>query len=1089
MRIGILGPLALWDGAGRAVEVSGLRLRSLLVRLAVAEGRAVAPDRLVEDLWGDAPPAAPANALQTLVSRLRALGGRELVAAVPGGYRLGVAAERIDAVEFERLVLSARAVDAPAERVAVLRRALALWRGPALAELADAGYASAAAARLEELRLTAVESRVEAELDLGEGRYLVGELEALTAAHPLRERLSGQLMRALVAAGRRAAALEVYGSTRRELADRLGVDPSPELTAVQLAVLRDELPTPEPVGPVRRGNLPNALTSFVGREREREAVAGLLRTERLVTLTGPGGAGKTRLAVEVGHGLSEECPDGVWLVPLAAVGAPAEVPQAVLAAVGVPDALRVGEPRGGVRSAVERLVDALENRRLLLVLDNCEHLLDPVAELVALLLARAPQLRVLATGREPLGITGERLCPVPSLPLPAHDRGLGPAEALEHAAVRLFADRAAAVRPGFRLDGSTTALVVGICRELDGIPLAIELAAARTRSLTLHQIAARLGDRFRLLGGGDRSALPRHRTLRAVVDWSWELLDGAERAVLRRLSVFAGGAAPELAEQVCAFDAADPPDVVAAAEVVDVIAALIDKSLVTAAPTGTGDGWDGGGDGDGDGDGGVRYHLLETVRAYAAEKLAESGEAGRARDAHAAAFLALAERAEPELRRHDQLRWATRLGAERDNFNAALGHLVDRADPVGALRLLGALAWFWLIGDHAAEAGGWARAVRELVGGEPPSELRDAYAMCTFLAVLVPALNADGRPAPAAVRDAVAAVLADVPQPPRHPVLVLAGPACALLSGDLAAAREGLLAAAGHADPWVRAAARTALGQLALTDGELGSAGAQLRSGYREFTGLGDLWGRNAAIGGLLELALIRGEGEEAVRLGEEAFGTVSAGERLDRCALVLVQLGRARIEAGDPVRGRADLEQGVAAAERLGEHANAVTGLLALSDLARRTGDLATAREPLLRALAMLEPRAERAETPRLLALVHGRFGCLAEQGGDLAAAADWHDRALAALRDGRVTDRDAPAAVAEGLAALAAARDEPARAAELLGAAHALRGYPASRSPDVRRATATAGAALAPAAFTAAYEHGRRTAAHRPLALPSGP
>ncbi|RAJ33244.1 putative ATPase [Kitasatospora sp. SolWspMP-SS2h] len=1085
----MLGPLEV-----RGSEVAGARLRGLLVRLVVDAGRAVPSERLVEDLWGGAPPAAPGNALQTLVSRLRALGGRDVVVAVAGGYRLGAGPGEVDAVEFERLLAVARAPAAPAERLVVLRRALGLWRGPALAEFAGAEFADGAARRWEELRLAAVEDRVEAELALGLHRGLVAELEGLAAAHPLRERLHGLLMRALAASGRRAAALERYERTRRELAEQLGVDPSAELAALHLALLRGEpvavpapapvpvptavpapmptaMPVPVPVpvptaapapaagpGP-RRSNLPLALTSFVGREQERAAVRDLLGSARLVTLTGPGGAGKTRLAVEVAAELADRYPDGVWLVPLAPVGSSAEVAQAALLAVGVPDALRVGEPLGVLAPPVERLAEALEHRRLLLVLDNCEHLLDGAAELAAGLLSRAPHVRVLATSREPLGLTGESLCPVPSLPLPPLTPGAadGPDAVLGSPAVRLFADRAAAVRPGFRVDADRAPLVVDICRALDGIPLAIELAAARTRSLTLRQIADRLDDRFRLLAGGDRAALPRHRTLRAVVDWSWELLADAERVVLAGLSVFAGGATPVHAERVCG-------PLAPGADVVGVIAALIDKSLVRAVEDGAG--------------GEVRYQLLETVRAYAAEKSAESGAAARTADAHAACFLALAERAEPELRGPGQVRWSARLDAERDDLNAALGHLVAAGDAAGALRLAGALVWFWITGDRAGEAGGWALAVRELVGGRVPPGLADAHALCTAVAVLVGTVGGPEEPGPAVVRQAVATVLATLPDRPAHPVLHLLRPGCALLLDDRPAGLRGLRELLGHADPWVRAAARLGLGHLALDEGRLEPAAEHLERAEREFERIGDRWGRNAAIGGLLELALIRGDGPTAVRLGEEAYRT-GAAAGADHCAPVLVQLGRARAEAGDPVRGRQDLERAVGLAERLGEHANAAAGLLALSDLARRSGDLAAARAPLLHALESLDARTGRAELRRAAALVHSRLGCLAEQQHDPAEAARRHAEALAAL--GQDQHRRTRAVLAEGLAALAAARGAHRHAAELLGAAHTLHGYRPTRSPDAVRATEAATRALGPDAFAAAYAHGR----HQPPEL----
>jgi DNA-binding SARP family transcriptional activator len=539
VRVGILGPLEVRDDAGTLLPVGGTRLRALLIRLAIADGRATSVERLAEELWDGQRPADAANAVQALVSRLRGAVGRDTVEFGPAGYRLVVDQDAVDARVFEKQVDAGRRALADgrlAETSSLLAEALGQWRGPALADVADAPFATAAITRLSELRLAALEDRIDAELALGRGAELVPELQELAAEHPLRERLRGQLMRALQAAGRQADALTTYEDIRRTLAEQLGADPSPALADVHLAILRGEPPSPPPAAraqasAARLTNLPAQLTSFVGREQELRRVSKLLSEARLVTLTGPGGAGKTRLSVEASARLVEQRPeelsDGVWFVPLAPVRDALDVPQAVLAALGIQETAWPADPVEAARlaalSPLARLTDALMSRRLLLVLDNCEHVAEAAARLAGQVLAAAPAVRILVTSREPLGVTGETLCPVPSLGLPPEKADAS--EAARSPAVRLFADRASAVRPGFALDEAAAGPVVRICRALDGIPLAIELAAARLRALTAAQVADRLDDRFRLLSVGDRAALPRHQTLRAVVDWSWELLD------------------------------------------------------------------------------------------------------------------------------------------------------------------------------------------------------------------------------------------------------------------------------------------------------------------------------------------------------------------------------------------------------------------------------------------------------------------------------------------------------------------------------------------------------------------------------------
>ncbi|MFG2003326.1 BTAD domain-containing putative transcriptional regulator [Spirillospora sp. NPDC048911] len=1104
MRIGILGPLEVRAETGRAVEVSGRRLRALLIRLAIEAGRAVSAERLLDDLWEGAPPAGGAGALQALVSRLRGAAGRDLVEFGPAGYRLAVEPTEIDAVAFERALAAARRERDPGRRAERLCDALDLWRGPALADVADAPFAAAEVGRLDELRLSAIEERADAELLLGRpAAPLVPEIEALAEAHPLRERLRALLMRALYAAGRQADALEVYEKTRQGLADRLGVDPSPELAAVHLSILRGEAApqaprvpeTPqvsrvpdvpgasastrawaqtEPAGEAgaepaagaaaamrrepRLTNLPAQLTSFVGREEESERVGKLLRDGRLVTLTGPGGAGKTRLASEAAAPLVAESPDGVWFVPLASLSDGGDLALAVLTALGVPDVVRPTESRTAVRPD-DRLADFLAGKRMILVLDNCEHLIDAVAALVDRTLGDAPGVRVLATSREPLGITGEALCPVPSLPLPPVDAGA--VEAMGHASVRLFADRAAAARPGFAVDDASAPHVVAICRELDGIPLAIELAAARLRSLTPTQIADRLGDRFRLLTGGSRTALPRHRTLRAVVDWSWDLLDDAERTVLRRLSVFAGGATPDGVARVCAPERL-------ADDVIDVVAALIDKSLVIA-----------------DGTAEVRYRLLETVRVYAAERLEEAGEGDRIRSAHAAYFLELAERAEPELRRAEQLVWMDRLTAERDNCNAAFRHVIDSRDVTTALRLVASLVWFWVMRDMEMEAGGWAVAVTDIVGDTAPPGLEEQYAMTVASASLINEMASDPGPTPERLRHVLDVVLAVVPGEPRHPALILARGAGSVFVGDRVGAQHAMRDVRDHPDPWIRAIARVVLGYLAADDGDIDRAAADIGAGLAGFREIGDRWGMITALSGAMQVALARGDAEEAVRLGEEAYGYAAEGVSPEQGGTVLIHVARARAETGDVARARADLQRAIADMERIGEYADAANGYLSLSDLARRDGDLAAARPPLERARELVEPRSARADVRTVCARTFSHLGCLAEQEGDLEAAARLHSRASRDIAGSVLVGNPTLAELVEGVAALEAARGHHERAAELLGAAHGLRGYRDRWSIEAGRVTVAATNALGQDAFAGAYDRGRAIPREEVLAL----
>ncbi|MFD9870661.1 BTAD domain-containing putative transcriptional regulator [Streptomyces niveus] len=729
-RYDVLGATRAFTPDGTEVRITGARVRALLTALAAAGGRAVPAGRLAEQVWDDdtrRPPADESAALQALVGRLRKALGAAAIASGPGGYRLVVERDDIDLFRFERLAAEgALALDGDGDGVraaTLLDQALALWRGPALADL-PGRETDPLVVRARQRHTEARRDRLTAEVRLGRPERALPGLAELAAEAPLDEPLQATWIAALRSTGRRAEALQAYDEVRTLLADRLGTDPSRELRVLHAKLLSDDegdasqstshaagdgAPAPERAagpagesGGARRvpradaallnlpspvpGNLPARLTSFVGREGELLALAEQLRGHRLVTLTGPGGAGKTRLGSEAAA--SGDWPDGVWVAELASVREPGDVAEAVLTALGGRETAAVRGPAGAdgaVAGPLDRLVEHCGSRRLLIVLDNCEQVIDAAAELAETVLTRCPHVTVLATSREPLGVRGEFLYAVGPLAPPA--------------ALRLLGERGAAARPGFRTEDDTSACEE-ICRRLDGLPLALELAAARLRLLTPRQLADRLDDRFRLLGAGSgsRTVLPRQQTLRAVVDWSWDLLTESERAVLRRLSVFAGGCAPGEAEEVCA--GGDVP-------VFDALASLVDKSLVVAVP--------GGPDG-------MRYRLLETVAEYAAGRLDESGERATVELRHLRAYRELVRVGEPELRGPRQSYRLAQFEREHDNVRAALRaalHGVDgRPGEQDALCLVLSMSWFWQLRGHQRDARDWSTAAGAL-GPDP----------------------------------------------------------------------------------------------------------------------------------------------------------------------------------------------------------------------------------------------------------------------------------------------------------------------------------------------------------------------------------
>ena len=874
MRVGLLGSVEVWDGAGCLVEVSGARLRALLALLALRPGQVAGVGYLIDELWESRPPDGAANALQALVSRLRRALPDGVVASRPGGYQLAVERDQVDVFRFERLAGQGRALLAagdPASAGPTLREALALWRGPAFADAGESGTVRAAVVRLEELRLAATEARIEADLRLG----------AAGAAPGLVAELEGW-----------------------------------------------------PVGPLE---LPP----------DRAVAPDLLAPERAA----PG-----------------------WAAPGQAA------------------------PGAGVRS---------------------------------------------------------------------------------YASVALFEERARAVSPGFSVTGGNAEAVHRICRALDGMPLAIELAAARMRSMTAEQVAARLDDRFRLLTGGSRTALPRHQTLRAVVDWSWDLLDDGERALLRRLSVFAGGGTLDAAEQVCAGLAAMRPSAaempgtevagaavpgagVAAEDVFDLLAALVDKSLVVVRHS----------------QDGARYRMLEIIRAYGRERLAEAGETEEIRRRHAAYFLRLAESSQEPLLSVGQLDWLRKLAAEQDNLHAAVRGAVAARDAVTAAGLIGGAGLYWWLRSLKEEGGDLAIDALGLVGdltdaersevfgdGASVDRLAMAYAIAGMLTFDSPRsemavdwlLTADSLIAGTGTEG--------------NPLLRLTVPLARLVSGT-ATSPEVFDDAVDSPHPWVSAISRILRGQVELNNGAVETAEADFHAAADAFAELGERWGTAVSLTSLAALAVWRGEFAVSAAYHDRAITLVTELGSIEDEIQARLNLARDLWLAGgtERERSRAELAAALRGADELGWPEVSANAVYTAGDLARLDGDLDAARGYLARA----EEMAGRPGLPgQLAALIASSLGYLAAATGDLAAARVHHDHALQTAR--RSNDGPVIAQVLVGLADVTLREGDPERSATLLGASEGVRGTrDRSISDEFLVAEAVRGA-LSSADWDGAFQRGR--------------
>ncbi|WP_016698466.1 ATP-binding protein, partial [Actinoalloteichus spitiensis] len=981
-------------------------------------------------------------------------GAAEALRSAAAGYRLDLDPADVDVLGVEQLAVRGRAEARAGETAAAARsltEALRRWRGRPLADLPPLPFVEEARHRLVESHLTLTEDWAEARFALGDLAEVVDRLEPLAREWPLRERLAGVLIEALAAVGRLADALAAYDRLRRTLAEELGVDPAPALRSLHLRLLRANRPgggtagahppptaeepsSPRPPEARRwRGGPRAPVTSFVGREAELGVALGLLDRSRLVTLVGPGGAGKTRMATELVGALgapgSSSGPDGrgdpgeVVFVELAPVGNPAELMDALVYALDVRRTALL-PAQAGWRQPIVELVDVLASRPSLLVLDNCEHLVDAVAPLVADLLARCPQLRVLATSREALVVPGEALCQIGSLGLPP-DRA-GDAEIRQAPAVRLFADRAAAVSHGFRLTDENVEVVADVCRRLDGLPLPIELAAARLRSMTLRQLVDRLDDRFRLLAAGARSALPRHRTLRAVVEWSWDLLLPPERVLARRLAVFANSATVESVTEICASE--DLP----AEDIFYLLTSLVDKSLVDIVD---------------DHAGRSRYRMLETVRAYAAERLREAGEDRRLRAAHAEHHLRLAQWADGLLRGQDQLTAIATIHAEHDNLHAALRWAVETREAGLALEFGTALSWYWWLFAHETEAAARVaeilRVVEETGNEQTPAARAALHAIHAVLrTTFTDTAGFDWAGLHRACRETEAML--------RYPVLAMIELTLALYAGRPEAARASMASASASPDPWARAISQLNRLLLLEIEGRFEDIRGAIDEVVRALTAVGDRWGTSRALFTQLVQQSLEGDHEAVLRTGEDILALVTELGAEPDIVHVRQCMAQEKVRAGQLDEGEREIREQLHASLRAGRPSLEPGARCLLAQVHRYRGHHVQAREEL--AMARERLRGQRHElSQQFHGLVLLEEAMLELREGRLTAARAAADEVL--TRFSRPYELPIVSLAAEVHADVALQAGDPEGAARLLGVSHALRGTLDEGNPDLRR------------------------------------
>jgi predicted ATPase/DNA-binding SARP family transcriptional activator len=913
----VLGPVEAVDAAGLVLPLGPPRNRTLLAALVVHVGSVLSIDRLTELLWdGSAPPTARTMVHGAVAGLRRALepcrgGAPPLLQTRDGGYLLEVPPERVDVLRFEQLLTQGRRLvdPAPTRASQLLVEALSLWREPALCGI-ECAFARDATSRWDELRLECTESLMEAEVALGHHHDVVADLEDLVARHPLREPLCAQLVLALYRCGRQADALHTLRSVRRTLVEELGVEPGPHLQRLEQAVLRQ---SPElDAGPPRAGPrpgrpLPSPVDSFVGRVRERAEIAALVSTHRLVTLTGPGGSGKTRLAMEVAGDL-HQTDLRTCVVDLAPLTTPQLVGETVAEALGV---------RGGPgQGLVETVATALSGQDVFLLLDNCEHLADACATLVRSLLAAAPGLRVLATSREALHVPGEHVFAVRPLVTAAVDDSFEDISACD--AVRLFAQRAAAARPDFVVTPANALLVLEVCRRLDGLPLALELAAARSASIPLQDLAERLDSRFRLLDAAVRSADARHQSLAATLAWSHDLLDAPARSLFARVSVFPASFTLTAAEAVLSGGELPRQDIGL------VLARLVASSTVQLEE---------------EPDGTTRYRMLETTRQHAQDRLGQPAMASL-RNRHAHHYLALAQEAEPHLLGPASPPWLVRLQAERDNFRAALEWAFGPAGDEGlGVRLVACLWHPWDVRGARGEGLHWVHtALRAIRPDSSPdrlpllsagallhlgrAEFTEVGALAGEQLALARATGASAWEGDALALTATVAWARNEFDRAQH-----------LYEDAVAASLSG-------GDRWRAALAEAQLARLHHDRDEPDAARSVIMSALRHAEEVGEHLARGLAVDVLASLEHRWGDVVVAARLMDEALEHYRAVGYREGEASALQLAGRIALSSGELGRAREAFEEALELCRRIGHRSGSATALEGMATVAAVAGE-----------------------------------------------------------------------------------------------------------------------------------------------------